>query len=180
MLDDVYGYGEATIGLFALLGVAGAGAAQFAGRVADAGWARVATLGFFVAVAASWVVLLSAERSLVALVVGIVLLDLAVQGAHISNQSEVYRLRPDARSRLTTAYMCMNFTGGVVGSASSAAIYGAGGWPAVCLAGRRVLARRPRAVVDRSPVAPATDASPAAGDLARPGAGAPRLTGAPA
>lgn len=135
LLDDVYGYGEATVGLFGLLGVAGAVAAQFAGRVADAGWARVSTLGFFVALAASWAALAQGERSLAALVVGIVVLDLAVQGAHISNQSEVYRLRPEARSRLTTAYMSVNFTGGVVGSALSAAVYGAGGWPAVCAVG---------------------------------------------
>jgi len=135
MLDEAYGYGEATIGLFALLGVAGAGAAQFAGRVADAGWARVSTLGFFVTLAVSWAVLVPAEGSLPALIVGVVLLDLAVQGAHISNQSEVYRLRPDARSRLTTAYMCVNFTGGVVGSATSAFIYGLGGWSAVCIVG---------------------------------------------
>jgi predicted MFS family arabinose efflux permease len=135
LLDDAYGYGEATVGLFGLLGVAGAAAAQFAGRVADAGWARVSTLGFFVALALSWVVLAGGEHSLAALIVGIVVLDLAVQGAHISNQSEVYRLRPEARSRLTTAYMCVNFTGGVVGSASSAAVYDAGGWSAVCAVG---------------------------------------------
>ena len=135
MLDDAYGYGEATIGLFALLGVAGAVAAQFAGRIADAGWARVSTLGFFLALAASWAILFPAESSLVALVVGIVVLDLAVQGAHISNQSEVYRLRSDARSRLTTAYMCVNFMGGVVGSASSAVVYARGGWSAVCVVG---------------------------------------------
>ncbi|HEY8525518.1 MAG TPA: MFS transporter [Acidimicrobiales bacterium] len=135
LLDDAYGYGEATVGLFGLLGAAGAGAAQFAGRVADAGWARVSTLGFFVVLAASWAVLAGAEGSLAALIVGIVLLDLAVQGAHISNQSEVYRLRPEARSRLTTAYMCVNFAGGVVGSAVSAAVYDAGGWGAVCAIG---------------------------------------------
>jgi predicted MFS family arabinose efflux permease len=135
LLDDVYGYSEAAVGLFGLLGVAGAVAAQFAGRVADAGWARVSTLGFFVTLAVSWGVLAFSETSIAALVVGIVLLDLAVQGAHISNQSEVYRLRPAARSRLTTAYMCVNFAGGVVGSASSATIYGIGGWPAVCLVG---------------------------------------------
>jgi hypothetical protein len=75
----VYGYGEATVGLFGLVGVAGAVAAQFAGRVADAGWARVSTVGFFVALLASWAVLAQGERSLAALVVGIVVLDLAVQ-----------------------------------------------------------------------------------------------------
>jgi len=135
LLKDAYGYGEAVIGLFGLLGVAGAVAAQFAGRVADAGWARVATLGFFVVLAISWGVLAQGAHSLPALVLGIVLLDFAVQGAHISNQSEVYRLRPEARSRLTTAYMCVNFMGGVVGSASSAALYDIGGWSAVCAAG---------------------------------------------
>jgi predicted MFS family arabinose efflux permease len=135
LLKDSYGYGEAAIGLFGLLGVAGVVAAQAGGRVADAGWARVSTLGCFVLLAVSWGVLALGSRSLPALVLGIVLLDLAVQGAHISNQSEVYRLRPEARSRLTTAYMCVNFMGGVVGSASSAWVYGVGGWSAVCSAG---------------------------------------------
>jgi predicted MFS family arabinose efflux permease len=135
LLHDTYGYGEATVGLFGLLGVAGALAAQVAGRVADRGWTPVATVGFFALVAVSWVVLAAGERSLVAVVAGIVLLDLGTNGAHISNQSEVYRLRPEARSRLTTGYMCLNFTGGVVGSASSAAVYDLGGWRAVCTAG---------------------------------------------
>jgi predicted MFS family arabinose efflux permease len=135
LLHDTYGYGEGAAGLFGLLGVAGALAAQFAGRVADRGWARVSTLGFLLTLSVSWGVLAGGERSLAAVVVGIVLLDLAAQGAHISNQSEVYRLRPEARSRLTTGYMCVNFTGGVVGSASSAAVYDLGGWTAVCTVG---------------------------------------------
>ena len=84
LLDDEYGYGEAMVGLFGLLGVAGALAAQFAGRLADRGWARVSTLGFFALVAVSWIVLAAGERSLAAVVVGIVLLDLARQGrAHL-------------------------------------------------------------------------------------------------
>jgi predicted MFS family arabinose efflux permease len=135
LLHDTYGYGEGAAGLFGLLGVAGALAAQFAGRVADRGWARVSTLGFLLTLSVSWGVLAGGERSLAAVVAGIVLLDLAAQGAHISNQSEVYRLRPEARSRLTTGYMCVNFTGGVVGSASSAAVYDLGGWTAVCTVG---------------------------------------------
>lgn len=135
LLDDVYGYGEAAVGLFGLLGVAGALAAQSAGRLADRGWAPVTTVGFFATVAMSWVVLAAGERSLAAVVIGIVVLDFGVNGAHISNQSEVYRLRPEARSRLTTGYMCVNFTGGVVGSATSAAVYDLGGWTAVCAVG---------------------------------------------
>jgi predicted MFS family arabinose efflux permease len=135
LLDDAYGYGEAKVGLFGLLGAAGAGAAQLAGRVADTGWARVSTAVFFVIVLVSWAILAAGEHSLAWLIAGVVLLDLAAQGAHISNQSEVYRLRPEARSRITTAYMSVTFTGGVVGSASSAALYSWGGWSAVCWSG---------------------------------------------
>jgi predicted MFS family arabinose efflux permease len=57
LLDDAYGYGEATVGLFGLLGAAGAMAAQLAGRVADTGWGRVSTAAFFAIVAVSWAVL---------------------------------------------------------------------------------------------------------------------------
>jgi hypothetical protein len=56
------------------------------------------------------------SQSVVALITGIVLLDLAAQGLHITNQSEIYRLRPDARSRITSAYMAFFFAGGVLGS----------------------------------------------------------------
>ena len=66
------------------------------------------------------------------------LIDLGIQGAHISNQSEVYRLNPEARSRLTTGYMASYFLGGACGSASSAIAYGMGGWPAVVVLGAGV------------------------------------------
>ena len=49
------------------------------------------------------------------LVFGILMLDLSVQGLHITNQSEIYSLRPDARSRITSAYMASFFAGGVFG-----------------------------------------------------------------
>ena len=37
------------------------------------------------------------------LVAGLVVLDAGIQGAHITNQSVIYALRPDARSRVTTS-----------------------------------------------------------------------------
>jgi cyanate permease len=69
------------------------------------------------------------------LVIGIVILDIGAQGLHITNQGEIYRLHPEARSRLTSAYMVTYFIGGAIGSASSAALYGAMGWNGVCLIG---------------------------------------------
>ena len=60
------------------------------------------------------------KSSVIALIVGIALLDLGAQGLHISNQSAIYALRPDARSRLTTAYMVTCFLGASLFSALAA------------------------------------------------------------
>jgi hypothetical protein len=44
-------------------------------------------------------------------------------------------LRPEARSRITTAYMTSVFLGGVAGSAASGAAFAGGGWGAVTATG---------------------------------------------
>jgi predicted MFS family arabinose efflux permease len=135
MLHDLHHLGEGAIGLFGLIGLLGALCARFSGRVADAGWARLSTGGFVGLIVVSWPLLYAGRYSLWAFAAGIVLLDLGVQGAHISNQSEIYRLDPAARSRLTTGYMCSYFLGGAVGSTLSGTAYATGGWTAVCVAG---------------------------------------------
>ena len=66
--------------------------------------------------------------SLVALAIGLVVFDAGVQGTHISNQTIVYALRPEARSRLNSAYMTAYFLGGAAGSGLSAAVYAGYGW----------------------------------------------------
>ena len=61
--------------------------------------------------------------------------ELGIQGTHISNQAIFYPLRPDARSRLNTAYMTTYFAAGAIGSALSAVLYASSGWSGVCVAG---------------------------------------------
>jgi len=70
-----------------------------------------------------------------AFLVGVLLLDLAVQGVHISNQAAIYRIRPEARNRLTAAYMTSYFLGGAAGSLGSAAAFGRFGWMGVVVLG---------------------------------------------
>jgi predicted MFS family arabinose efflux permease len=130
-----YHYAEAVIGLFGLAGVAGAMAAPVAGRLADRGRGRIALTAFLLATLAAWGLLDLGRTSLIALIAGIALLDLGIQGAQISNQTRIYALRPEARSRLTTAYMVTLFLGGVLGSLLSASVYGAAGWGATCALG---------------------------------------------
>ncbi|MFD1048392.1 alpha/beta hydrolase, partial [Kibdelosporangium lantanae] len=43
-------------------------------------------------------------------------LDTAVQSGQVANQARIFALRPDARSRINTAYMTCSFIGGTVGS----------------------------------------------------------------
>jgi predicted MFS family arabinose efflux permease len=135
-----YHYHEAVIGLFGLAGVAGALAAPVAGRLADRGLGRIALTGFLLATLVSWGLLDAGRSSLIALIAGIALLDLGIQGAQISNQTRIYALAPEARSRLTTAYMVSLFLGGVVGSLLSASVYGAAGWDATCVLGAAMAA----------------------------------------
>jgi predicted MFS family arabinose efflux permease len=130
-----FDYGTSVIGLFGLAGLAGALAASFAGRLHDRGLSRPATGAFALLCVVAWIPLAAARHSVAGLLAGALVLDLGIQGVHILNQSRIYALRPDARSRLTTAYMTSYFLGGAAGSALSALAWSSGGWLAVCAVG---------------------------------------------
>jgi predicted MFS family arabinose efflux permease len=130
-----YHFSDAVIGLFGLVGAAGAMTATIAGRLADKGLANKTTITLLSLNLISFVLMIPGTTHLLPVVIGILLLDAGVQGTHITNQSEIYRLKPEARSRLTTAYMTSYFSGGAVGSATSAAIYSSHGWVGVCVLG---------------------------------------------
>ncbi|WP_285496009.1 MFS transporter [Actinomadura sp. NBRC 104425] len=130
-----YGWSESAIGLFGLLGVAGALTATVAGRLADRGHVqRVAATGT-VLLTASWAALAAGAHSLVLLIVGVVVLDLAHQAVLNSSQNVIYALRPEARNRINSAFMTTFFVGGAAGSALTSVAWAHGGWPGVCVLG---------------------------------------------
>jgi predicted MFS family arabinose efflux permease len=126
-----YHYSDAVIGLFGMVGAAGALSANVAGRLADRGLGNRATLCFLLLNIVAFLLMIPGEHYVLPLLAGIIILDAGVQGTHIINQSEIYRLNPEARSRITTAYMFSFFCGGAIGSAISAAVYAARGWSGV-------------------------------------------------
>ncbi|HAC66620.1 MAG TPA: MFS transporter [Pseudomonas sp.] len=132
---EPYGFSDGAIGLFGLAGAVGALAANLAGRMADQGKGGLATSIGLAAMVLAWLPLAFAQTSLAALLLGILVLDLAVQLSHVSNQNVVYRLRPEARSRLNAGYMTGYFLGGSLGSLLSARLYEHFGWTGVSLAG---------------------------------------------
>ena len=130
-----YHYSNAVIGLFGLVGAAGILAANLAGKLADSERTRVTTVVAGALVAGSFAIAWAGRTSLAALVVGIVVLDMGTQGMQITNQAVIYSLRPDARSRINSAYMVCYFIGGAVGSVAAGAVYAAHGWAGVCFLG---------------------------------------------
>lgn len=130
-----YHYGARVAGLFGLVGAAGAIAAPRVGRLADRrGPAFAAAVAILLAIA-GWLVFLVAGHWLAGLALGIILMDLGVQGCHVANQTRIYPLVPDARSRLNTVYMVSYFIGGSVGSAAGAFAWNRFGWTGVCAVG---------------------------------------------
>jgi predicted MFS family arabinose efflux permease len=130
-----YHYDDLTIGLFGLVGASGALIANVAGRWSDRGWTRTTTLVFAGLVLVSFLPLWWGRHNLTMLIVGIVLLDVGVQGLQVTNQSLIYRLAPDARSRVNSAYMVCYFAGGAIGSAVGSSIYESQHWAGVCVLG---------------------------------------------
>ncbi|HEY0335177.1 MAG TPA: MFS transporter [Stenotrophomonas sp.] len=135
LAGPAYGYGTSVIGLFGLIGAAGALAANLSGKLSDRGQDGLATWGGLAMLLASWLLMLAAPHSLMLLIVGVLLLDVAVQGVHINNQNVIYRLDPAARNRITSAYMTCYFIGGATGSILGTLAYARAGWTGVSVLG---------------------------------------------
>ena len=133
--EEPFGYSDSTIGLLGLVGAAGALCATLAGRLADRGQANIGRVLAAASIVASFGVLWLGRESIVLIVVGVLVLDVGVQGVQVLNQSTVYELVPGARSRINGVYMTTYFIGGALGSAGGAFAYEHGGWRSVCILG---------------------------------------------
>jgi len=128
-------YSNAIIGLFGLLGVAGVLAANAAGHQADHDRSHRSTVVAAVLVTGSFGVLLLGQATVWLLGLGIILLDAGVQGMQITNQSIIYSLAPDMRSRINSIYMVCFFVGASLGSLGAGYTYSHDGWTGTCLLG---------------------------------------------
>jgi predicted MFS family arabinose efflux permease len=129
---------HSAIGAFGLVGAVGALAAARAGQWADRGHSRCTSAAALGLLVLAWWPLSQMAWSLWALVIGIVLLDLGGQALHVTNQSLVFRTRPEAHSRLVGLYMLFYAVGSGLGAIASTATYAAAGWQGVCALGAAV------------------------------------------
>ncbi|WP_454732653.1 MULTISPECIES: MFS transporter [Cupriavidus] len=123
------------IGAFGLVGAAGALAAARTGRLADRGLGQRTTGVALVLLLACWLPLALAPQSLWLLVAGVLVLDLAGQAIHVTNQSLVFRVRPEAHGRMVGCYMLFYALGSGAGAIASTHVYARAGWSGVCVLG---------------------------------------------
>lgn len=133
-----YSFSHTVIGSFGLVGVIGALAAARAGYWADRGYAQRTSLAALLILLIAWAPLSLMSYSLWALMIGIVLLDLGGQALHVTNQSMIFRTRPEAHSRLVGLYMLFYAVGSGLGAISTTATYAYAGWLGVCALGAGV------------------------------------------
>jgi predicted MFS family arabinose efflux permease len=81
----------------------------------------------------SFAIFWASVRSLAGIALGVLVMDIAVQAGHLSNQTRIFRLMPEARSRVQTVYMFLYFVGGALGSLIGSWAWDHYGWEGVCV-----------------------------------------------
>ncbi|MFF4476350.1 MFS transporter [Streptomyces sp. CY1] len=136
LTGPAYGLGAQAVGMLALVGAATMFCTPLAGRLVDRRGPDPVNLACMLGVLVSAMILAAGARGgtpgLAALTVGTLLLDVAMQSGMVANQTRVYALRPDARSRLNTAYMTCAYLGGSAGSWLGVQVWSRAGWWGVC------------------------------------------------
>lgn len=118
----------AQIGLFGLAGLVGAIGATRAGRWADAGFSSPVTGAALVLLIGSWLLIGQASWSLWLLILGVIVLDFAVQAVHVSNQHALTTTHPDRTSSVIGGYMVFYSLGSALGATSTTVAFATTGW----------------------------------------------------
>ncbi len=130
-----FSYSHTRIGLFGLVGLAGAMAATCAGRLADGGHGRWTTGCSLAILLSSWGLIALLPVSMAMLLVGVVLTDLAVQAVHVTNLSAIVAFNHQKSGRLIGGYMVFYSVGSALGAIAATATYSRFGWTGISLLG---------------------------------------------
>lgn len=127
--------GSAVAGSFGLAGMTGALIAAHISKIARRfPYFPLATV-FILIFIFSWGVLWLGGYTYTGLILGVLILDVAMQAIHIMNQYSIFSLHPEANNRINTVYMTFYFVGGALGTFSSALSWQYWGWHGVLLTG---------------------------------------------
>jgi predicted MFS family arabinose efflux permease len=128
-------YGSDVAGMFGLVGVIGAMAAPYAGKLSDRKSPRLTVMLSSIAFVLAYLVFGTVGYGLIGLAVGVVLLDLGMQSGHVSNMTRNFALKSEAMGRLNTVYNVTRFLGGGIGSVIGNIAWSHWHWVGVCVMG---------------------------------------------
>ncbi|WP_051412849.1 MFS transporter [Methylophilus sp. 5] len=133
-----YEFSHTTIGAFGFFGLLGALMAGKIGKLSDKGYGKSITFYSLLLLLVSWGALAFADKSLVALILGIILLDMGGQSLHVINQSFIFRGSAEEHSRKVSLYMLYYCVGSGIGAISTTYVYAGYGWIGTCVLGSTI------------------------------------------
>ncbi len=135
LTSEPFNLPDVLVGVATLIGVFGALSTTKIGKIADRGYTKILTWAGIATLAISWIFLYFGGQSLIIYIIGYGVINFGLATVHSSNQNIIFRLRPDAKSRINSIYMTFYFIGGACGSALGVYAWHHGGWSMTCLVG---------------------------------------------
>ena len=135
LMQDSFGYGSAVAGGFGLFGIAGALGATVVGKLNNRVKKSKLIIAGTLLIIVAWLMFLVSPHSIIGLIIGVILIDLGVQGVHITNQNIVFSKNTEARNRVNTIYMVGFFIGGAAGTSFGSLAWNYFGWTGVSVVG---------------------------------------------
>jgi len=127
--------GSSYAGFLGIFGAFGALAAGLMGWLSDRMNAYKLSGITIVLIILSFVIFYYSAYSYIGLIIGVIVMDMGVQATHISNQSIIFALKPEARNRINTIYMVSYFLGGTAGTFIATLLWKNFQWTGVCAVG---------------------------------------------
>lgn len=116
LVEKPYNYSSDTIGLFGILGIAGALVAPMIGKASDKGGSGKTQLIASIILLAGSVIIFLFPNYLISIILAVIFIDVGVQSIQVTNVALIYRLDQKANSRINTIYMTSYFAGGAIGT----------------------------------------------------------------
>jgi predicted MFS family arabinose efflux permease len=132
MLASLHQAGPSVAGLMGIPGAAGILVARPAGRWTDRVGSHSVVLAGICSMMAAWVVMGLGTWSLVAIVIGAMLLDIGLRSVMVANQTLVNSAVPDSRARANTLFGLHVWSGNAIGAFLASWTFARFGWLAVC------------------------------------------------
>ncbi|SHI01431.1 MFS transporter [Clostridium intestinale] len=118
-----YNYGSAVVGLFGFLGIAGALAAGFTGKLTNSKHVSLWNIFALAVMFVSFMLLGMGWSKLIIIILVTFTLDVGSRMNMSLNQGRIYKLNPQNHSRLNSLYMVGYYLGGSLGSWISTSVY---------------------------------------------------------